>query len=274
MDLVQNHSKINTYFISAHVIQLFYKNNIDNFLSPRNNRGGGVAMIRALNATIEGTFFLNNTAAIPYSSSSELEVRIGLGSTRYGGGLTIFIINESFDTHFSIRNCTFRNNQAFINELNQEDALRRPQYYIPRGHGGGVLVLFQNSSNHEVTISDCLFEGNVARFRGGAVAVQFYRGSADLSSIGRSSSFSNTITFQRTHFFDNSCHGYGGGIAGHAFEGSLNNSIIFQDGTMRNNSAVMGGGAISFSTQVRFFSSFNTCAAVKGEGVMVNGAES
>ena len=225
-----------------------------NLLHCRNNFGGALEIAHPFNVIIEETIFLDNINAAPYNNSLEFEVSRELGSTRYSGGLTIFFRNLLYGSHVIIRKSIFKNNKASVNEYNQEDTKQRPTFYIPRGHGGSLLVLFKNSSYNKLTIEDSMFIGNTAELRGGAISILFYRGSADVSSLGASSSNNNSVTINGCIFHNNMCQGYGGAIDGHAFEAAIANNIFIQNSTIRNNSADQGAGGISFSLQVRLLS--------------------
>lgn len=197
---------------------------------------------------VEETYFMDNIAASSYLNNMQLAV--ATGGFRISGGLTLSFRNISTPSYTVIRNCTFTNNSAMVHKSNLEDSLQRPSFYVPRGHGGALLVFFQNSSNHKVIIEECLFYRNTARLGGGAAAVLFYRGSYGPSHLSSSSSTNNTVVMDSCIFSYNMCDGEGGAIGGHAFEAANYNRIMLNRCGVVNNFAGDGGGGFSFSIEV------------------------
>ena len=133
-----------------------------------------------------------------------------------------------------------------VNKVNREDSMLRPSSYVPRGHGGGILMFFRNSSNHRVHIVNCFFSENVAEFAGGAVAILFYRGPKGVGSAN------NMVLLEKSTFVDNSCvSGAGGAVGGTSFEAAHSNGIEVKDCNILRNNAKNGGGGFSFIIEVR-----------------------
>ena len=106
--------------------------------------------------------------------------------------------------------------------------------------GGGLAIRFHGSSHgNQVTVESCMFDSNLAN-EGGGMFIQF-----------KEQSEQNTVTIKSTNFSSNvvdsnfSIGTYtSGGGAKVTFESddSVGNDVIFQDCTLYNNSADVGGG--------------------------------
>lgn len=143
---------------------------------------------------------------------------------------------------------------------------------------GGALTFFSlGTEENDLTVSDCLFENNVANRNenntrpvllrenghGGAVLVrlanvtnsrvifhnsQFLHNSAQVDGAGvylslSSSAANNTIEFSNLVFHNNSVEeAGGGGISLNSFEVSIHNQISVSDSVFTNNNASAGGG--------------------------------
>ena len=216
----------------------------------RDNFSGALIIHRSLQLLVEDTTFFNNSGSSSYSNVPQLDISISDNGFRTAGGLTVSFKKLSSLTYALIKNCTFKNNRASINESNKEDASQRPLFYVPRGHGGGLLVAFENSSNHVVTVENCSFVGNSAQIGGGATSILFYRGSSDVSRFGVSSSRNNSVSIVGNYFCNNEVEGGGGAIQGLAFEEAIDNDIIIQNCSIINNSAGIAGGGLLIVLQV------------------------
>ena len=187
--------------------------------------------------------FENNLASSFYHEMTDLTFNFTAG-----GGLTLFFVNGS-NSHTVISNCTFKDNHAGINDSNRLDAEQRPPLYVPRGHGGGILVSFQTTVGHKVVVRDCKFAGNSAELTGGAISVQFYRGMANTVSMSTDSSSNNTVEIDNTTFEANSAM-EGGAVCVKTFEAANYNKVILNGSVLHGNRAIMSGGAFSFNIQV------------------------
>ena len=159
------------------------------------------------------------------------------GGFRLAGGLVISWNSTSERSTTVIRNCTFVNNHANINELNGDD--NRPNIYRPRGHGGAIVVSFENTTNHTLVIEDSRVSNNTALFNGGGMFISLYK-----DSIG------NDIVITDSTFEDNTCVHTGGAISMNTFEVANDNTLTVKNSTFRRNSAWVGGGAYSLTLQV------------------------
>lgn len=224
--------------------------NIWNILFSRDNYSGGLIIHRSLQIVVENIVFMNNSGSSAYINVSQLDISTSNNGFRVGGGLTISYRKSSTVSYAQVKNCTFKNNRADVSESNHEDAILRPIFYIPRGHGGGFLVAFENASNNVVSIENCLFEENYAQLGGGGVSVLFYRGSSEVSRFGVSSSRNNSLSIVGSSFKKNEAGLGGGAIQGLAFEESTDNHIVIENCSLVNNSARRGGGGLLIVLQV------------------------
>ena len=179
-------------------------------------------------------------AASQYYQFKGLRIRY-----RSAGGLTLFFVNGTQFVYALVENCQFRYNSARVNETNQGDAELRPKLYVPRGFGGGLLVSFENTVGHKVTIKNCLFSNNYAEFSGGAISVQFYRGSSSNSQVVQPSSHDNVVVMEACMFLNNTCSEKGGAVAINTFETANENTVIVNGSTFNGNHANQNGGGFS-----------------------------
>ncbi len=217
------------------------------FVLFRGNFNSGAYISQSNNTLIQNSTFEGNSAFSRYVEESKLTINFITS-----GGLTLFFVNGS-NSYSEINSCTFRDNHAGVNVTNREDAEGRPQLYIPRGHGGGLLISFQTTIGHRVVIRNCTFTGNSAELTGGAVSIQFYRGSADsdVTSTNSPSSVNNTVEIEGTTFEENFSSGEGGAVCVNTFEAANYNTVLIKGSVFHNNSAEMSGGALSFNIQVQ-----------------------
>ncbi len=149
--------------------------------------------------------------------------------------------NSSVPSNVTVKSCSFKGNRATVHQANSRDSTLRPSSYVPRGHGGGILAFFRNSSNHRLHVTDSIFSDNIAEFAGGAVAVLFYRSPEGIGSTN------NSVILEKSTFVNNhSPSGLGGAIGGTSFEAAYSNTIVMRDTKIINNSASAGGGGFSF----------------------------
>ncbi len=221
---------------------LSYIHSIINF---RNHTSSALSVRQVNNAVISNTIFRNNTAFSPYDYNSDLS---NILVFRQSGGLSLTYANNRTGGYILIRNCSFSNNHAGVDLSNMPDYAQRPNQYIPRGHGGGILMDIVNTSRYEIVIEDTVFSNNSAEFSGGAVSILLYRNSS--TGINTSSDY-NTVLMSNVTFMDNMCNGNGGGVGVSTFEAANSNEVIVRDSRFENNQAMTAGGAFSLIIEVR-----------------------
>ena len=136
-----------------------------------------------------------------------------------------------------VRNCTFINNIADVNFQNLNDS--RPHFYRPRGHGGAIVVAFEDVNNYTISIESSRIIENTAVSSGGGIFAMFFKGSAN-----------NEIVVRNTTFEGNRCNQDGGAISVNTFQVADNNKLIVEGCSFDGNQAQLGGGACSFNLQV------------------------
>lgn len=186
---------------------------------------------------IANCVFHDNNSTVSYDSTSTLDPGRFL---RFAGGLGLLWRNRSNDSpgaQATIRNCSFLNNHAGINTQYMNDT--RPNLYIPRGHGGGIVVFLDRTVSYTIVIEDTIFSNNTALYYGGGIFISFYK-----------NSFSNIIIVNNSRFEANRCMSAGGGISMNTFEGSNENTMIVENCSFERNTAWIGGGACSINLQV------------------------
>lgn len=196
--------------------------------------------------------FRDNRVHSLYNETSDLTLRF-----RNGAGLTIFFADGDSFVQALVQNCTFENNSASLNKINADDAKQRPRLYIPRGHGGGLLLSFQNTSMHNVIVRNCTFSNNFANFTGGAISVQFYRGASNTEEIVPSSR-DNAVVINDVLFLNNSCSENGGALSINSFEAANQNRVTVNGSVFRGNNASQNGGALSSIIEVRNWGNITT----------------
>lgn len=180
--------------------------------------------------------FKDNNCTLYYDEGSSLAP----GDYRYAGGLTLLWRNQPEPAvEVLVKNCTFVNNTASVNVGNIADAEYRPNFYIPRGHGGALVVSFNRTDNHMILIEDSFIINNTARYNGGGIFTSFYN-----------MSHGNEIVINRTVFENNTCTNVGGGISMNTFEVADFNRLWVENSRFTNNSAQAGGGACTINLQV------------------------
>lgn len=202
---------------------------------------------------ILNSIFKDNQDYSLYKKTSDLS-----SAFRRGSGLTIFYLNDTEMGQAIVQNCTFENNTASLNENNTKDALERPRLYVPRGHGGALLLAFQNASAQNVDVRGCSFRSNTAKFTGGAISIQFYRGLSDTQVVQPSShdnvvqpsSHDNVVLIENSNFWNNTSLDKGGAISINAFETANENTVIVNGSYFDGNHAEHNGGALSSIIEV------------------------
>lgn len=202
----------------------------------RENLNSGFVSYSSYDMVFQNCTFKNNTCTIAYYEGETLDP----GDYRYAGGLTIQWRNQpESQVTALIKNCTFINNTANVSQENMNDVKVRPSFYIPRGHGGAILVSFNRTNNHTILIEDSVIVNNTARFNGGGMFISFYN-----------VSYRNEIIINRTVIEGNRCANVGGGISMNTFEIADSNLLMVEGSTFAGNVAWAGGGACTINIQV------------------------
>ena len=178
------------------------------------------------------TDFHDNNNIRPYNNTGTLNP----GDFSYAGGLSL-VFQGNVTRSGVVKNCTFSQNIANISEQNVNDT--RPILYIPNGHGGAVVLSFNGTEGHNLTIEDLQVVDNIAVHNGGGLHIRLFQRSSN-----------NTVTIRNSQFKNNSCGGYGGAISMNVFEFGNDNLLIVENSTFENNSAIVGGGACSINLRV------------------------
>ena len=149
-------------------------------------------------------------------------------STRAGVNVSTCWTQRKIDITFE--NCTF-----FANHNNGMHWSTRVT-----GHGGGLLLVFENATNVHTSILNCNFTNNRAPWSGG-LFVGF-----------KSHAVNNTLVVKDTVFVNNTAkQGAGGmGIGFYKFADRSTvrrNNIYIKNVTFRNNNATFGGGTTIFT---------------------------
>ncbi len=183
--------------------------------------------------------FHDNTNIRPYRQSEFLDP----GDLNYAGGYSIILngLDLKQDPQTStvavvLSNCKFLRNIA---SLSMNSDVNRPRIYVPRGHGGALVMSFNSTINHRVVIENSEFANNSAVHNGGGVYITMFQGSKGNRVIIRNSIFSN-----------NSCFLDGGAISMHFFEITNDNLLWVEDSAFEGNAAWVGGGACAINLQV------------------------
>ena len=202
----------------------------------RDNQNSGFVVYTSYNTLFQNCTFKDNICTLAYDEGDGLTP----GGYRYAGGLTVLWTNQpDFSVLTHVKNCSFINNTANVSSSNDDDLELRPNLYILRGHGGALLVAFNNASNNTLLVEDSQFINNTALFNGGGIFVSFYN-----------ESYENQVIINRTTIDGNRCNSVGGGISMNTFEVADSNHLIVENSNFTNNSAWTGGGAFSINLQV------------------------
>ena len=184
------------------------------------------------------TDFLHNHNHIPASDDTDSTTINRLFSTVTTSGAFTFYSRGVENADIVIENCTFYNNSAGRNNLNNT----RPVLLKAKGHGGGVLVRLANIQQATISISNSHFENNFAEIDGGAVYFSF---SENFSS--------SSISISDSRFVNNTVlESSGGAVSLNSYSGSFNNSFSFQDCEFVQNQANSGGaiGVALYDTSI------------------------
>ena len=145
------------------------------------------------------------------------------------------------DANIAIKNCTFYNNSAGRNNVNNT----RPVLLKANGHGGAVLVRLSKINAVSISVSDSNFSNNFAEVDGGAV---YFSLSENFSS--------SLVSIRNCRFVNNSAQeSSGGAISLNSYRGTFNNSFFIQDCEFERNKADSGGalGIALYDTTIDSF---------------------
>ena len=196
----------------------------------------GFVAYSSYDAIFQNCTFKDNNSTLAYNVTETLDP----GSYRYAGGIT-FLWRDQQERPVTVRiqNCSFVNNTASINDGNMADSELRPNFYVPRGHGGAIVANFNKTNDFTLMIEDSFILNNEAIFNGGGIFASFFN-----------TSFRNRIIINRTVIEENSCNNAGGGISMNIFEVANSNHLIVENSNFTRNRAVVGGGACTINLQV------------------------
>ncbi len=190
-------------------------------------------------AVFQNCSFKDNNSTLAYNVTETLDP----GSYRYAGGLTLLWRGQQeAPVTVRISNCSFVNNKATINDDNVADSEQRPNFYVPRGHGGAIVASFNKTNDFTLIIEDSFILNNEAVYNGGGIFASFFN-----------TSLRNRLVINRTLIEGNSCNNTGGGISMNIFEVANNNYLIVEDSNFTSNRAWVGGGACTITLQVSIF---------------------
>ena len=155
--------------------------------------------------------------------------------------------NELSGAEYSISNCYFTNNTARLGmEYSEQFITPERSIHQSFGRGGGMAIYFSgNSSDNNVSLSDCHFVGNRAVFGGGLLGEFNDRAQ------------NNNLKLFHCHFIENACfhssqvNGAGGGVRLgfllYEANSVADNEIYIEHPSFKQNNAYLGGG-VSFVT--------------------------
>ena len=125
----------------------------------------------------------------------------------------------------------FRNNSAEAKEIFHTSS-QTISKRIYRGRGGSMAV-YSNASHHNIsiTISNCVYENNYARYYGGGLYIT-------LAEKNDAEYFQNDVLIEGTRFVSNTAGLGGGGLSISYPEAEI------VDCNLTNNSALAGGGIL------------------------------
>lgn len=216
--------------------------------------------------TLTRTNFLHNQNHIPANIDSENTTIGSLYFSITTSGAFTFYSRDYAEAKVVIDNCTFHNNSAARNSVNDT----RPVLLKANGHGGAVLIRIAGMQNVNISISNSHFEENFAEVDGGAVYLSF--------SENFSSSF---VSITESQFVNNTAlESAGGAVSLNLYRGSFNSTFLIEDSEFRLNQG-NSGGAVGIalyettieSTDVPDSASFKRCRfdgnAAQKEGTAV-----
>ena len=177
--------------------------------------------------TLIRTKFIHNQNQIPADVDNENTTIDLLYVSITTSGAFTFYSRDVPEATIVIENCTFYNNSAGTNSVNNS----RPVLLKANGHGGAVLARLAKVKNASISISNSYFERNFAEVDGGAVYFSF------------SETFSSSsVSIENCQFLNNTAlQSSGGAISMNFYRGSFNNTFFIQSSVFENNRADSGG---------------------------------
>jgi predicted outer membrane repeat protein len=159
------------------------------------------------NSVLRGNLGIYGGAEVINSYFYNNNVNVSGHNTKVGGAIFMYGNEASL-----ILSCTFENNQAGTN-------------------GGAIFTVHTSGYDGGGLIEDCLFIGNIAQGRGGAVAI-----------AQNISSNPNPIKINNCHFFNNQATGnFGGAVAFYPGTGLSAETSMITNCTFNYNSSPTGG---------------------------------
>ena len=178
---------------------------------------------------VEDCTFVNNTGMRADHLINETSFNFATYST---GGLAV-IFNNNTDASATVLRCHFINNTASVTKENENDP--RPPSFLLVGHGGAILLRFSSfTKNTEVSVIDCKFLNNKARYRGGSIYVSLIQHPRN-----------NTVLISNSDFDSSSSNETGGAVTMDIFDTEESNAITIRSTAFRNSTTRDGGGAVS-----------------------------
>lgn len=177
--------------------------------------------------TLLRTHFIHNENQLPAETDSDSTTIESLFLTVTTSGAFTFYSRGVKGVTIVIENCTFYNNSAGRNNLNNT----RPVLLKAHGHGGGVLIRLADIQDTNIRISNSHFENNFAEIDGGALYFSFSENFSSSSLSISDCQFTNNTVLESS----------GGAISLNSYTGTFNNSILIRDSEFENNKADSGG---------------------------------
>lgn len=136
-----------------------------------------------------------------------------------------------------VKKCTFMNNSAVGVASIKQSTSRLLRQLLFTGRGGGCAIIINSVYPANVSVSDCVFEGNTALSYGGGLYVAY-------GVVAN-----HTVVLNRIRFLRNKTPGGAGGLEmGFALGGpnEISNSLYAYNVEFVENEAGFGGGAYFF----------------------------
>ena len=206
------------------------------------NHGTGIAIVDPLGGTM--------TISKSHFTSNRVPTQ---DVYRYHGGTGIYVRErgvgvEGDSNVIHVSGCTFEHNRpSFPGNYSFLNVFHRP--HVGTGRGGGLdVILWNNASWNNVSVTHCVFRNNTA-YLGGGLAIQLQYDTDH-----------NYVNIEHCVFEQNGCveglrTGSGGGAHfGYSFYGRdeqqpLDNHFIIKNTTFRENCAEVGGGMTFYTSR-------------------------
>ncbi len=190
----------------------------------------------ALDVYISGNVYIGNCMFEHNGPVSVLKPQQFRG---HSAGLSIGTREESTndpEVFFMVTDCTFRNNTSNAPPANVGISTRAFTTRTFPGRGGGCSILMNTSFPANVTIENCIFEGNSATNYGGGL----YLGFGGYSS--------HDIVINKTKLIRNRSDSAGGLFYGFVQWVELGADLLLTNSEFVENSAQLGGGTFIYAT--------------------------